>query len=750
MRTTKVAFAGTLIVTAMLLASCNDEAAPLAKDTSDANQVEPATAPTGGAAVVDTLPDGPGGAPSSQVAPQPNARLLRPTNLAPRTATRTMGAGVSARIDVFYDELARYGSWVRHPDFSYVWLPGRQGRGWRPYQEGRWLWTDEHGWYWESSEPFAWAVYHYGRWDYDPDLGWFWVPGDTWAPAWVTWHHGGGRTGWAPIAPDRKGFAIGVPKRFVPPVIESWVFVDDRNFADPTLGQYVLPIRQIGAMLGAPSDVDGNRGIRREDIERSGGRRVERREVVYVGNDGDAFEDVRGGRIGIYRPMIEDVEVRQPPHVVVTDVTRVDHVVIREYSDARVAGAPSVALLTAIDKIERQRLQDDRLTQQAAAVDSQIARLSQERAALIEERRREAEHLQAQIEQERQEGALQRKQEQQRLSELRRQRAETITVDRSPAATPAPAAGQPSPMASPQPLQAPAPTEHVPPPAGADAPAGAKPSQPPAVATAPAAQPPATSPVAVPAQRGQSPEAKTPAGASNKKPAPPAASASAPVAPHARLPPPEAKTAPAAAQPVAPTANVPAPGAAPAQHVSPSEAKAVPAAVAQPVPPAASASAPVAPPAQRAPPPEAKALPAAPAPTTKPVPPAASASAPVAPPAQRAPPPEAKTAPATNQPAAPAQHVSPSEAKAVPAAPAAQPVPPAASAAAPVAPPAQRVPPSEAKTPPVASTAQRAAPTAGQPVQDPKSAGKANSPATKTAPTDDNPEPPQHGGPAKP
>jgi hypothetical protein len=711
-----------LIVTAMLLASCNEEAAPVAQDTSNVNQVEPATAPAGGAAVVNTLPDGPGGAAPSQVALQPNARLLRPTNLAPRTATRTVGAGVSARIDVFYDELARYGSWVRHPDFSYVWLPGRQGRGWRPYQEGRWLWTDEHGWYWESSEPFAWAVYHYGRWDYDPDLGWFWVPGDTWAPAWVTWHHGGGRTGWAPIAPDRKGFAIGVPKRFLPPVTESWVFVDDRNFADPTLGQYVLPIRQTGAMLGAPSDVDGNRGIRREDIERSGGRRVERREVVYVGNDGDAFEDVRGGRIGIYRPMIENVEVRQPPHVVVTDVTRVDHVVIREYSDARVTGTPSVALLTAIDKNERQRLQDDRLTQQAAAVDTQIARLSQERAALIEERRREAEHLQAQIEQERQEGALQRKQEQQRLLEVRRQRAETITVDRSPAATPAPAAAQPAPMPSPQPAapqaqQAPAPIEHVPPPAGAGAPAGAKPSQPPAVATPPAAQPPAPSPAAVPTQRGQSPEAKTAPAASDKKPVPPAASGSAPVAPAAQLPPPEAKAVPGAptTKPAPPAASASVPVAPPAQRVPPPEAKAAPAA-AQPVAPTASVPAPGAAPAQHVSPSEGKAVPAA-----------ASASAPVAPPAQRVPPPEAKTAPAAPQP-----------------------VPPTASVPAPGATPAQHVSPSEAKAPPVASTAQRAAPTAGQPVQDPKSAGKANSPATKSAPNDDNPEPAQRGGPAKP
>jgi hypothetical protein len=734
MRATAIAFAGTLILAATILAGCNDDAAPVAKDATQANPVAPEPASAGGAPASTTLREGVvAPAASSQAVLQPNVGLLRPTTLAPRTATRTVGAGVRARIDVFYDELERYGSWVRHPDFSYVWLPARQGRGWRPYQEGRWLWTDEHGWYWESSEPFAWAVYHYGRWDYDPDLGWFWVPGDTWAPAWVIWHHGGGRTGWAPIAPDRKGYAIGGPKRFVPPVTESWIFVDDRNFADPALGQYILPIRRIGAMLAAVSDIDSTRGIRREEIERFGGRRIERREVVYVGTEGDAFEDLRGGRIGIYRPMIEDGEIRQPPHVVVTDVTRVDHVVIREYTDARVPGAPSVALLTVLDKSERQRLQNDRLNQQAAAVDGQIERLLQERASVIEERQREAEHLQAQIEQERQEGAVQRRQEQQHLLELRRQRAETITIDHAPDVTTTPPAAQASPATAPpipQAQQSPAPIEHSPPPAGARAPAAAKPSQVPAVVTAPAAPPETASPAAVPGQSSPSPEAKAAPGGSTAQPVPPAASVSAPIAaPAQRVPAPEAKIAPAAptSQPVPPAASASAP-APPAQHGPPTEAKTVPAAppTAQPVPPAASVSAPIAAPAQRVPAPEAKTAPAAP--TSQPVPPAASASAP-APPAQHAPPMEAKTVPA--------------------APPTAQPNPAAASASAPVA-PAQRVSPPEGKSAPVAPTAQRVAPTAVQTGQDRKSPGKADPPGTKNAPAEDNLEPTKRGDPARP
>jgi hypothetical protein len=90
---------------------------------------------------------------------------------------------------------------------------------------------DDYGWFWESSEPFAWAAYHYGRWGYDPEFGWYWVPSNSWAPAWVSWRIGRGRVGWAPIGPERKGYARGEPRRFDPPVLESWVFIDAPNFA---------------------------------------------------------------------------------------------------------------------------------------------------------------------------------------------------------------------------------------------------------------------------------------------------------------------------------------------------------------------------------------------------------------------------------------------------------------------------------------------------------------------------------------
>jgi hypothetical protein len=146
---------------------------------------------------------------SAAVAPPVEARAA--TRIATHQLVATRAPIGRAEIDIFYDRLKHHGSWVRHPQFSYVWLP-RRGAGWRPYQEGRWVWTDDYGWFWESAEPFAWAVYHYGRWGYDPDYGWFWVRGDTWAPAWVTWRVGRGAIGWAPIAPDHRGFATGMPR----------------------------------------------------------------------------------------------------------------------------------------------------------------------------------------------------------------------------------------------------------------------------------------------------------------------------------------------------------------------------------------------------------------------------------------------------------------------------------------------------------------------------------------------------------
>ncbi|MBV9642873.1 MAG: hypothetical protein JO334_04805, partial [Verrucomicrobia bacterium] len=103
--------------------------------------------------------------------------------------------------DLFYSRLSSdEGHWVEAGNYGYCFRPS-VSEDWRPYQEGHWVWTDR-GWYWDSNERFAWATYHYGRWVDIGGVGWCWVPGNQWAPAWVSWRQSDEEVGWAPLPPE--------------------------------------------------------------------------------------------------------------------------------------------------------------------------------------------------------------------------------------------------------------------------------------------------------------------------------------------------------------------------------------------------------------------------------------------------------------------------------------------------------------------------------------------------------------------
>ena len=133
----------------------------------------------------------------------------------------------------FYEPLAPEGQWVTVGSYGRCWRPGGVATDWRPYCNGSWQETDA-GWYWVSDEPWAWATYHYGRWDYTDQYGWYWVPQTQWAPAWVSWHEGGGYVGWAPLQPSVSisvnGF-VGFDESRISP--RAFVFVKQGQFLDP-------------------------------------------------------------------------------------------------------------------------------------------------------------------------------------------------------------------------------------------------------------------------------------------------------------------------------------------------------------------------------------------------------------------------------------------------------------------------------------------------------------------------------------
>ena len=143
---------------------------------------------------------------NAPVAAEPSA----PQVSAPRSETTTeenreseVATNENASYDTFYARLDPYGDWRETAQYGYVFQPraAEGSRKWRPYTNGRWVYTDA-GWTWVSEEPFGWATYHYGRWTRLRQVGWVWMPGNEWAPAWVSWRKSDDYVGWAPLPPE--------------------------------------------------------------------------------------------------------------------------------------------------------------------------------------------------------------------------------------------------------------------------------------------------------------------------------------------------------------------------------------------------------------------------------------------------------------------------------------------------------------------------------------------------------------------
>jgi hypothetical protein len=200
-------------------------------------------------------------------------------------------ATASVDINLFFSELEPYGSWVETGSYPYVWVPGDVGPGWSPYTNGHWLYTDDYGWYFESDEPFAPIAYHYGRWAQSPDIGWYWVPGTEWAPAWVSWRHGGDRVGWAPLPPPQSGYAVSFSVYGGDLPQPYWNFVPYNQFLAPQLSLVVVagdrdPYFFRQTTFAGPVRVVNNRvvnnAIKRELIEERTKRRVIARQLERV------------------------------------------------------------------------------------------------------------------------------------------------------------------------------------------------------------------------------------------------------------------------------------------------------------------------------------------------------------------------------------------------------------------------------------------------------------------------------------
>lgn len=167
-------------------------------------------------------------------------------------------ARAQVSVSFFYDSLDPYGQWMQTADYGYVWQPSGVDENWAPYSDGYWAYTDA-GWTWVSYEDYGGVVYHYGRWTRLPDVGWVWVPGNTWAPAWVSWRTSDDYVGWAPLPPEARwnaevGFSPWVDVHCdIGPGFYSFVHVHD--FGAPALGPVIVTREQNVSIINNTTNI---------------------------------------------------------------------------------------------------------------------------------------------------------------------------------------------------------------------------------------------------------------------------------------------------------------------------------------------------------------------------------------------------------------------------------------------------------------------------------------------------------------
>ena len=264
---------------------------------------------------------------SAQLAANPQATMQ-----APRTDSSEDSP--TASYSTFYTELEPHGVWRETSTYGYVFQPreAERSRTWRPYTNGRWVYTDA-GWTWVSEEPFGWATYHYGRWARLRNIGWVWVPGEEWAPAWVSWRKSNDYVGWAPLPPearfDRGSGIHNWADNYYDIGPEQYCFVATNQFGGRRLEAAVVPVERNVTIVNETTNVtnitynntiivnqgpnyDELRTRTQQPIERL---RLERESTVNVqtGNPGSV---IKGAVIQVHAPVIAKAQPAERPRSV--------------------------------------------------------------------------------------------------------------------------------------------------------------------------------------------------------------------------------------------------------------------------------------------------------------------------------------------------------------------------------------------------------------------------------------------------
>lgn len=272
--------------------------------------------------------------PTEEIAPAPveEERVTETSDGSTRSETRS-----SATYGMFYEKLDPYGEWRETSDYGYVFQPreAESSRDWRPYTEGHWVYSDA-GWTWVSDEPFGWATYHYGRWVRLRRVGWVWVPGEEWAPAWVSWRSSKDYVGWAPLPPearfDRKSGIQNWADSYYDIGPDQYSFVPSNEFGAEHVRRAVVPAERNTTIVIETNNVTRitfsdttivNEGPNYEELRSRSQRPIERYRLRRERN----FEGpprVSGAELQVSVPILSEVHNVFRPRRVKERVTEVN------------------------------------------------------------------------------------------------------------------------------------------------------------------------------------------------------------------------------------------------------------------------------------------------------------------------------------------------------------------------------------------------------------------------------------------
>src|SRR5882724_2223986 len=243
----------------------------------------------------------------------------------------------TATYGMFYEKLDPYGEWRETKDYGYVFQPreAESSRDWRPYTEGHWVYSDA-GWTWITDESFGWATYHYGRWVRLRRVGWVWVPGEEWAPAWVSWRSSKDYVGWAPLPPearfDRKSGIQNWADSYYDIGPDQYSFVPSNEFGAEHVRRAVVPAERNINIVIETTNVTRitfsnttvvNEGPSYDELRSRGQRPIERYRLRRERN----FEGpprVQGNELQISVPVLSEVRNIFRPRRVKERVTEVN------------------------------------------------------------------------------------------------------------------------------------------------------------------------------------------------------------------------------------------------------------------------------------------------------------------------------------------------------------------------------------------------------------------------------------------